>query len=100
MGANVKNPADCIRELERHCEALANALEEIRTATWQPKVALPALKRSDMEVVSLLRMFPHRQIEQQAFDAPQCSLDSYDNRSKDFPDFDPEDGDEDCTFGR
>jgi hypothetical protein len=39
-----KDAQDRIRELERHCEALENAIEEIRAGTWEPKMTLPRLK--------------------------------------------------------
>jgi hypothetical protein len=39
-----KDPHNRIRELERHCEALENALEEVRAAVFEPKTTLPRLK--------------------------------------------------------
>jgi hypothetical protein len=50
-----KDPQDRIRELERHCEALENAIEEIRTVTWQPKITLPALRRRIGQVLVAVR---------------------------------------------
>jgi hypothetical protein len=41
----MKDQSDRIRELERHCEALENAIEEINAATFAPKQTLPARKR-------------------------------------------------------
>jgi hypothetical protein len=41
----MKHPLDRIRELEDHCEALKNALEKIKAATFEPKQTLPAVKR-------------------------------------------------------
>jgi hypothetical protein len=41
----IKDPAARIRELEALVEALENAVEEIRDATWTPKISLPALRR-------------------------------------------------------
>ena len=41
----MKDPQDRIRELEDHCEALENALGQIRTATFEPKQTLSAVKR-------------------------------------------------------
>jgi hypothetical protein len=40
----MKDQADRIRELERHCEALENAFQEIRTVIWEPKATLPRVK--------------------------------------------------------
>jgi hypothetical protein len=34
-----------IRELERHCEALENALLEIRAVLREPRQTLPAVRR-------------------------------------------------------
>ena len=34
----VKDPQDRIRELEDHCEALENALEQIRVVAFEPKL--------------------------------------------------------------
>jgi hypothetical protein len=40
----VKDQADRIRDLERDCEALENAIEEIREVIWEPKATLPRVK--------------------------------------------------------
>ena len=47
----MKDPADRIRELERHCEALENAIEEIRAATWEPKTTLSRVKRQVAKIL-------------------------------------------------
>jgi hypothetical protein len=41
----MKDPTARIRELEDRNEVLESAIEEIREATWTPKISLPALRR-------------------------------------------------------
>ena len=46
---------DRIRELEEHCEALENALAEIKAATFEPKQTLPAVKRRIAKILLAVR---------------------------------------------
>jgi hypothetical protein len=50
----VKDQSDRIRELERHCEALENAIEEINAATLHPS-SRPALKRQIARILVAAR---------------------------------------------
>ena len=51
----MKDPLDRIRELEDHCEALENALEHIRSVTFEPKQTLPAVKRRIAKILLAVR---------------------------------------------
>ena len=51
----VKDPLDRIRELEDHCEALENALAEIKAVTFEPKQTLPAVKRRIAKILLAVR---------------------------------------------
>jgi uncharacterized coiled-coil protein SlyX len=44
LDGEMKDQADRISELERHCEALENAIQEIREVIWEPKATLPQVK--------------------------------------------------------
>ena len=47
----LKDPTKLISELENDCEALENAIEEIREATWEPKTTLPRVKRQVAKIL-------------------------------------------------
>jgi hypothetical protein len=51
----MKDPLDRIRELERHCEALENAIAEIQGVTWEPKITLPALRWRIAQILVAVR---------------------------------------------
>ena len=53
--STVKDPLDRIRELEDHCVALENALEQIRAVTFEPKQTLPAVKRRIAKILLAVR---------------------------------------------
>jgi uncharacterized coiled-coil protein SlyX len=55
-----KDPQDRIRELERHCEPLENAIQEIRTAMYEPKVTLPQAKHRVAHALMKLRRLQKR----------------------------------------
>jgi hypothetical protein len=65
------DPQERIRQLEKYLKLVERAIANLRFAIDQQR---HILRRQDHE--------------------------SYDNRDKDYPDFDPDDDDKDCTFGR
>jgi uncharacterized coiled-coil protein SlyX len=51
----MKGPTARIHELEEQVEALANAIEEIREAMYEPKVTLPQAKHGFAQALMKLR---------------------------------------------
>ena len=51
----MKHPQDRIRELEDECEALENALAEIKAVTFEPKQTLAAVKRRIAKILLAVR---------------------------------------------
>ena len=47
----MKDPLDRIRELEDQCEALQQALIDVRAATWEPNIRLAELRRRVAQIL-------------------------------------------------
>ena len=52
---DVKEQLERSREFEDHCEALENALENIKAVTFEPKQTLPAVKRRIAKILLAVR---------------------------------------------
>jgi len=56
----MKDHSERIRELDRHCEALENAIQEIRTAMYGTKVTPLQAKHRVAQVLMKLRRLQKR----------------------------------------
>jgi hypothetical protein len=81
----MKNSQDRIRELEDRCKALENALHAVTGVSVRQKRAHVLRRQLDNNRQTL---------------GNSASAESYDNRNDDFPDFDPDNDENDCSFGR